>query len=300
MIKISDSISLGIPEIENLAGLLFKSLWIEYGVSGILPRIVLELDGYPNDISLINVTVSLIIDGKVIINSPGVIDSITKDENILKFQIYLVNSVEFLRNRTTNCYKSIREIVGSLWKGNVELDIPNQENLYLCQLNEINHEYLTKALTCSSAEQSFCYNLLNSIVKVDLSSRKIDYDLTENSEIIVSAKNRGVNLARTNAEYIEEYTGIINGKYITTGGYLTYFSDNETYQLEENYIRTRLSLEKISAEFIIEFSDPVKLTVGKVVKVNMNDSNINLLIVTVKMYLDLTSLKISALAYKYD
>lgn len=300
MIKISDSISLGIPEIENLAGLLFKSLWIEYGVSGILPRIVLELDGYPNDISLINVTVSLIIDGKVIINSPGVIDSITKDENILKFQIYLVNSVEFLRNRTTNCYKSIREIVGSLWKGNVELDIPNQENLYLCQLNEINHEYLTKALTCSSAEQSFCYNLLNSIVKVDLSSRKIDYDLTENSEIIVSAKNRGVNLARTNAEYIEEYTGIINGKYITTGGYLTYFSDNETYQLEENYIRTRLSLEKIPAEFIIEFSDPIKLTVGKVVKVNMNDSNINLLIVTVKMYLDLTSLKISALAYKYD
>lgn len=300
MVKISDNISVGIPEIENIAGLLFKTLWVEYGVSGILPRIVLELNGYSDNLSLKDVTVSLIINGKIIINSPGVIDSVTKSEGVLKFQIYLVKSINFLRNRTTNCYKSIREVVNSLWIGNIELDIPNQENLYLCQLNEINHEYLTKALTCSSAEQSFCYNLLNSIVPVELTNRKIDYDLSEKSDIVISAKDRGVELARTNADYIEEYTGIINGKYITTGGYVTYFSDNETYQLEENYVRTRLCLEKIPASFIIEYTDPEKLSVGKVVKVQMNNSKVNLLIISVKMYLDVTGLRVSALAYKYN
>lgn len=274
MIKISDVSSVEIPELENILEGTFDAIWLEFGIEGTLPRVQIDLNSFYGNIEFEKFQLKLFYNGNKLADCNCCVNQYYYNQSRFTLEGYLVEDIEFIKGRSISTYKSINEIVNSLWKGKLDISIPSQENLYLCQMNMANHKYLTRAIRCSAAYRTFYYDTFNTIKSIELSSRQIDLDLTkkDNNHIIVKVKGN-IGKLRNKYEFTDDQTGIIANKYVSTDGINYYYADNKHIQLEENGMRNNLILQRTNNQFQIEYSDSYNINIGDVLKLSLTSES---------------------------
>lgn len=304
MIKINDNSSIDISKLEKDQSFIFKAAWVEYGMHGVLPRFQLEVEGMKSEIDFKEFHLKIIYNGVLFVDSPAVVDSFNHQGGLTILTAFIVPSLEFVRDSSTKVYHSIDEIVKSLWSGTCEVTLPSGKELHACQMNEVNHKFLTRSLLCSSAEQSFYYSLKNSIVPVQLTSRKIDIDLTKDSEDTKSSLvqfailDGVVRSSKGRHNFIKEFTGNVSEKSITVAGEDINYADSDHITLEENGMRTNLAFNKPQTSFMVEYSTLIDVKLGDVVKMTLGTGTITFMLISTKILID-TDLRISSRCIEY-
>lgn len=305
MIQLGTSSKLFIPELENASKFTVIDLWIEYGINGILPRLKLKLEGFSSEVEYSTFSFKLIFNNIEYSNCKCSVESFDVENTYTTITAYMVDSLEFIKGRTTNSYKSLAEVVNSLWRGENNFELPQTERLYLTQCNETNHTYLTTMLSSAVAEQAFYYGLNRDINPVKLSNQPITYDLTketlpDNQRTIISVKGRTINSFKSKFALCEDLTERIVEKYYSIAGDIISYSDALHYKLEENYIRSLMVLSRKEYQFEIEYDNRLDIKVGDIIKTRVNETGIiTFLILSTQIYIRPDQMKIVSRCIEY-
>lgn len=309
MISLGLTSFIELPEIEKrYSNLIITRMWISYGVNGILPTVQIDFDSFDEAFefsSTDSLGIKLVVSGLEIINGKCCIDRTKRVDTDYSVVFYIIPDQNFIKGRRTFTYSSMNELVSSLWKWENNIKIPDNKNeLFLCQGNELNHVYLSKSLLSAVNEQVYYYGLFNNLESVSLVDRKIDYDLTDPNNnkygLTLTIKNKKVSSVKNESQFAEVLTGKIVEKYYVILNNHIYYCDPDTYQLEENRLKTIKRIQDFEDEFDIEYTYPM-LQLGDIVKATINQlTDLTFMVLSTQILIEKDKITVNSKCVKYD
>ena len=274
MIKISDGISLEIPELEKDNTFIFIYLKIWYGYNGILPTFELSVDGQGKEVTLQDVTIKLIVDSILVSNAKSIITNYKVQKTTYTFSGYLIKSHDFVFGTKSFSYGSLSEAISSIWNGTINFNIPNISDTYLTQANENNLTYLTKLLKSCSSDSVFYFGLFNDISELSMIKTSVTKDFVEDANNIPL-----VTVERSTAELNPHLDLYSEDKIGSTGNFTTTlirnkvsFSTKSESRLEQNYISSQMKVNRGGTDFMLNYGKPGIIQLGDICRVKMTNS----------------------------
>jgi hypothetical protein len=163
--------------IDELKDHIFAFVNAEYreGINGILPTLtasfICETDKFPLYLNEVNLTLTVQNDEWRI---KGNVDEFRFNENTVKLFITLIDR-DFYFTSKSNKYLSVTKAIESLYPGEIESDLTDNDPRELNQVNNTDYKYLNNMLRSLKYPSVFSYNM--NVLKIkDLNIKKIKHD----------------------------------------------------------------------------------------------------------------------------
>jgi hypothetical protein len=300
MIRISETLSLSIPELEKDNSIDFKTLFVEYGINGVKPRFQLMVEGYTVPLDTTNITVKLSYSTILLIDTTGFISSITMNNNMATIKGYLLPDVELLYGCAPTVYETTNDAISKLYSGKIG-NFPKMSGLNLCQCNQNNWEYLCSILRSLDPSANFMFDLFGGVNPIPLTGLSPNVDLTaDEHQGKINIKDRRIGVIIQPEAIIEQTVESINDEYCISLGDQIFFSDEEHMRLDSNYDQTRIFL-KPKNQFNIEYQDPRLFNVGDVVKLKLSETvTQNVFVISTSFVINIGGILMNSLVVDYD
>lgn len=269
-----------LTEYANDSKLVVTGVWMFSSVNGVVPDLVILLDGNFPELTNDVVDIKLSVDSVKIIDGFMVITDYIVGASECRIHGQFVHNPKILYGTSPAVYNGIAEGIESIWKGgNITFNIPTS-TVKVAQMNEINIDYLIDLLRSVSPNSTFHFGFYNDIVQVPLTNFVTTLDLTEDTKGISIQVNEsegalsdpGLDHTEVEDQSTGNYSTIVLAENVSS-----VISDGST--LERNYLTSTRLLMKPRPGFLLIYDKADLIKIGDVVKFPMSSTNVVLLLV---------------------